>query len=117
MLKLTLCSWSAKKNYHLSDSLLRIIEDNLTYKVALRFYKGDVENVPNGGKGVIEHHQSISCKLFINIEGLEWTEEHVKQLGESVKNRVTVYVFWVLLVLNIFLFIFQNEEDICEASH
>ena len=106
MLKLTLCSWSAKKNHHLSDSLLGIIEDNPTYKVALGFYKGDVENVLNGGKRIIEHHQSIARKLFINIEGLDWMEEHAKQLGESVKNRVTAYVFRMLFVLNIFLFIF-----------
>ena len=56
MLELTFCSWSAKKNHHFSDSLLGIIEDNPVYKVALGFYKGDIENVPNGGKKVIEHH-------------------------------------------------------------
>lgn len=61
------------------------------YKVALGFDKGDVGAVSSGGKKVIEHHQSIARKLFINIQGSEWsnTAEDVKQLGESVKNRVT----------------------------
>ena len=41
---------------------------------------------------MIEHHQSIARKLFVNVEDSAWAEEHVKLLGESVKNRVTAYV-------------------------
>ena len=107
MLKLTLCSWSAKKNHHLLDSLLGIIvRTTPPTRWHSDFIKVMSKNVLNGGKRIIEHHQSIARKLFINIEGSEWTEEHAKQLGESVKNRVTAYIFQMLFVLNIFLFIF-----------
>lgn len=80
---------------HLSDSLLSIIEDSAIYKVALGFNKGDVGAVSSGGKKVIEHYQSIARKLFIDAEDAQWsnTKEDLKMLGESVKNRVTAYVF------------------------
>lgn len=80
---------------HLSDSLLSIIEDSASYKVALGFNKGDVGAVSSGGKKVIEHYQSIARKLFINAEDTQWsnTKEDLKMLGESVKNRVTAYIF------------------------
>lgn len=42
---------------------------------------------------MIEHHQSIARKLFIEVEDPKWgdTDDDVKLLGESVKNRVTAY--------------------------
>jgi hypothetical protein len=83
-----------KPNHHFSDSLLSIIEDSATYKVALGFNKGDVGTVSNGGK-VIEHYQSIARKLFVEVEDPKWgnADDDVKLLGESVKNRVTAYTF------------------------
>jgi len=84
-------------NHHLTDSLLGIIEDSATYKVALGFDKGDVGGVSSGGKKVIEQYQSIARKLFIEVENATWsdTKGHVKSLGESVKNRVVAYVYGV----------------------
>jgi hypothetical protein len=50
--------------------------------------------VSNGGKKVIEHYQSITQKLFVNVDDLKWsdTNDNVKLLGESVKNCITVFV-------------------------
>jgi len=89
--------WSAGVNHPLSDSLLGIIEDNPVYKVAFGFDKGDVKSVPNGGKKVVEHHRSIARKLFVDNPKSEWTEADIKQLGESVKNRITAYVQVIVL--------------------
>jgi len=67
---------------------LGIIEDTATYKVALGFNKGDVSMVSNGSKKVIEHYQSITHNLFVEVEDPIWgdTDDDVKLLGESVKN-------------------------------
>ena len=77
--------------------LLGIMEENAVYKVAFGFDKGNVNLVPNGGKKVVEHHPSIAQKLFIDDPDLEWTEADIKQLGESVKNRIGVYVEIIIL--------------------
>jgi hypothetical protein len=84
-------------NHHLTDVLLGIIEDSATYKVALGFDKGDVGAVSSGGKKVIEQYQSIARKLFIDVENATWsdTKDHVRSLGESVKNCVVAYVHGV----------------------
>lgn len=79
----------------MTDSLLGIIENSATYKVALGFDKGDVGAVSSGGKKVIEQYQSIARKLFIEVKNSVWsdTKDNMKSLGESVKNRVVSYVY------------------------
>ena len=43
---------------------------------------------------MIEHYQSIARKLFVDVDDPKWgdTDDDVKLLGESVKNRVTAFV-------------------------
>ena len=87
-------------NHSLSDALLGIIEENAVYKVAFGFNKDDVELVPNGSKKVVEHHPSITRKLFVDDPDSEWTEADIKQLGESVKNWISAYV---AVIIHIFV--------------
>ncbi|KIM80351.1 hypothetical protein PILCRDRAFT_9552 [Piloderma croceum F 1598] len=91
--------WSAKTNHHLMDLLLGIIEDSTTYKVALRFDKGNVGAVSSGGKKVIEQYQSIAWKLFINVKNSTWidTKDNIRALGYSVKNCVVAYAHHTVL--------------------
>ena len=89
--------WSTVANHSLLDAFLGIIEENAVYKVAFNFDKGNVESVPNGGKEVVEHHHSITWKLFIDDLDLEWTEADIRQLGESVKNRISAYIYIIIL--------------------
>jgi hypothetical protein len=63
------------------------------------FDKGDVELVPNGGKKVVEHYHSIARKLFVDDPQSEWMEADIKQLGESVKNRIGAYVQIIVGIL------------------
>jgi hypothetical protein len=61
--KLSFFRWSTKVNHPLTNSLLGIIEDSATYKVAPGFDKGDVEAVSSGGKKVIEQYQMPASSL------------------------------------------------------
>jgi hypothetical protein len=65
----------------------------------------------NGGKKVIEHYQSIACKLFVEVEGPKWgnTDDDVKLLGESVKNRVTAYAFSCGVLFNC-LYVYRMKK-------
>jgi hypothetical protein len=52
----------------------------------------DSGSIPNGGKKAVEHYRSIARKLFIDDPQFKWSEADLKQLGESIKNRITAYV-------------------------
>jgi len=75
--------------HHLSDKLLRFIEENDTYRVAFGFDKGDVGSVPTRGKKTIEHHRAIARKLFLMPSETACTVDDLIPLGVVVKNRVS----------------------------
>ena len=54
----------------------------------------------SGGKKVIEQYQSITRKLFIEVENSAWsdTKDDIKLLGKSVKNRVTWYALHQIML-------------------
>ena len=93
---MVLQSWAKPENHHLTDTLLTLIEDNATYKVAFGFDKGDVGSIPTGGKKLGEHHQSLACALFINEVNPSWSEEDIPQLKDTVKNRILSYLLFYL---------------------
>ena len=81
-------SWAQKNHHDLTDTLLTIIEENATYKVAFGFDKGDVGSVPTGGKKVVDLHRSIARKMFIDIEDAKYTEDDIEGLKDCIKNRI-----------------------------
>jgi hypothetical protein len=75
--------------HYLTDSLLGLVEDNATWKVAFGFDKGKVQQVKTGGKKLTEHHQAITAKLFpADISG-RWTADlDMKKLRLAIKNHI-----------------------------
>jgi hypothetical protein len=75
--------------HYLTDSLLGLIKENVTWKVASGFDKGNNQKVKTGGKKLTEHHQAITAKLFSdNIFG-RWTADlDMKKLGLAIKNHI-----------------------------
>lgn len=80
--------WAKKKNHHLTDSLLTIIEENAVYKVAFGFDKGDDDNNTGNGKRVGDHHLKLAEKLFIDVEDAIWISSDLSKLKEVVKNYI-----------------------------
>jgi hypothetical protein len=75
--------------HYLTDSLLGLIEENATWKVAFGFDKGDNQKVKTGGKKLTEHHQAIAAKLFPDDISGQWTaDSDMKKLGLAIKNRI-----------------------------
>ncbi len=66
------------------------------WKVAFGFDKGSSETVPTGGKKLIEHHQDLACKLFVDGNHGNWSEEDLPALWDVVKNRINSFVFFFL---------------------
>ena len=50
--------------HYLTDSLLGLIEKNVTWKVTFCFDKGKVTTVKTGGKKLTKYHQTITVELF-----------------------------------------------------
>ena len=75
--------------HYLTDSLLGLVEDNVTWKVAFGFDKGKVQKVKTGGKKLTEHHQAIAAKLFpADISGQCMADLDMKKLGLAIKNCI-----------------------------
>ena len=75
--------------HYLTDSLLGLVEDNVTWKVAFGFDKGEVQKVKTGGKKLTKHHQAIAAKLFpADISGRWTADSDMKKLGLAIKNHI-----------------------------
>jgi hypothetical protein len=84
--------WSKKEMFHITSSLLTLIEDNSTWIVALGFNKGDETSVPNGGKKLAGHYRDIAERLFFPGDGSgQWKKDDLDKLRDSVKNRIQTY--------------------------
>ena len=94
-------SWSKKNMHYLTDNLLGLIEENDVWKVAFGFNKGDVKLVNSGGKKIIEHHKSVTEKLFIMDPAGKWDgKSDIKKLANAMKNRINKCVACSLVALD-----------------
>ena len=61
------------------------------YKVAFGFDQGHVGSVPTSGKKVVDHHRTIACKMFIDVEDTTYTEGDIEGLKDCIMNCVASY--------------------------
>ncbi|KAG9313213.1 hypothetical protein JVU11DRAFT_6672 [Chiua virens] len=85
--------WAKPENFHLTDSLLTLIEDSVTWKVALGFDKGPFPNpTPTGkGKTLIQHCSDIAEVFFLGGDVFSdggYTKDDLPMLKGVIKNRV-----------------------------
>ena len=87
--------WAQEDTHHLTDKLLTLIEDNVMWKVAFGFDKGDVGHIPAGGKKVKDHHRAIAIKLFLDPKEPfgAFTHDDIEKLDDVIKNRINTYVW------------------------
>jgi hypothetical protein len=92
-------SWSDPSLFHLTDTLLTMIEDSETFRQAFGFVKTSNDANNSQGKKNHEHYSDLAAKLFHDPNSpKEWRSTDIKELGNVVKNRVTKYVFRLLFV-------------------
>ena len=75
-------SWTCPEHLPLSDMLLSIIEDSVTYKTALGFNKGDVGLIPRGGMKLVDIYHEVMCKVFINELESKYTKDDLEELKD-----------------------------------
>ncbi|KAF9235106.1 hypothetical protein BU15DRAFT_78338 [Melanogaster broomeanus] len=83
--------WAKADNHHITDTLLTLIEDSVTWKGTFGFDKGvEKDPTPTGkGKSIIQHCADIATVLFaIGKKNSEWTNNDLAHLRGVVKNRV-----------------------------
>ncbi|KIK98010.1 hypothetical protein PAXRUDRAFT_135087 [Paxillus rubicundulus Ve08.2h10] len=83
--------WAKPENYHMTDSLLTLIEDSITWKGALGFNKGaEINPTPTSkGKSVVQHCTDIAVAFFAtNDANSEWTPCDIPLLKVVIKNRI-----------------------------
>lgn len=78
----------------MTDSLLTLLEDSVTWKVALGFDKGgSINPTPTGkGKSLNQHYSDIAEAFFLGDAPLldaGFTKEDLPTLTRVIKNRVT----------------------------
>ncbi|KAG9312032.1 hypothetical protein JVU11DRAFT_7310 [Chiua virens] len=88
--------WSKPENYHLTDTLLTLIEESVTWKVALGFDKGAGSGPPSTGwgKSLIQHCSDIAEAFFLADKAFKNNlktsfSEHRGELGETGHGLVT----------------------------
>lgn len=82
-------SWSKKPSFHLTDSLLTVIEGKPRYRQAFGFDKGTSDPVDTGGKKIPELCADVAEELFITDDpDTKYTAEDLPTLAGAVKNRV-----------------------------
>ena len=69
-----------------------LIEENVRYKGAFGFDKGDVLSVNSSGSKIIDICHSIAKQLFVDRPGSEWELSDIPKLGAVVKNRINAYI-------------------------
>ncbi|KAG1845203.1 hypothetical protein F4604DRAFT_1688819 [Suillus subluteus] len=87
-------NWSDPNLSALTDKLLTVISEHVTYKVAFGFDKGDAGSVNSSGKKVKEHTERIAEKvLLLDDLGNEdltsrWKDIEISKLGKSIYQRI-----------------------------
>lgn len=78
----------------LTDKLLTVISEQVTYKVAFGFDKGDAGSVNSSGKKVKEHTERIAEKVLL-LDDLgnddptsRWKDIEISKLGKSIYQRI-----------------------------
>ncbi|KAF9226014.1 hypothetical protein BS17DRAFT_765109, partial [Gyrodon lividus] len=82
--------WAKADNHHITDTLLTLIEDSVTWKGIFGFDKGvKKDSTPTGkGKSIIQHCADIAKVLFsIGKKNSEWNNDNLAHLRGMVKNR------------------------------
>ncbi|KAI6137251.1 hypothetical protein F5141DRAFT_1209577 [Pisolithus sp. B1] len=87
--KRLLIHWSKLENFHITDALLTLIEDSVTWKGVFGFDKEtDPDPTPTGkGKSLAQHCADIATALFLT-EDSEWSKDDLGALRGVVKNQV-----------------------------
>jgi hypothetical protein len=82
--------------YHLTDSLLTIVEGKPRYRQAFGFDKGQSEPVDTGGKNLAAICADVARALFLTDQDPDsepyYSEADLPDLGGVVKNRMNAYV-------------------------
>ncbi|KAF9232196.1 hypothetical protein BU15DRAFT_81515 [Melanogaster broomeanus] len=85
-------SWAKPEHFHMTDALLTLIEDSVTWKGALGFDIGAISDpTPTGkGKSLIQHCADIAVAFFITGDkDSKWVLDDIKMLKFVIKNRVS----------------------------
>jgi hypothetical protein len=77
-------SWTSSEHLPLSNTLLGILKDSVTYKTALSTDKGDVGSVPTGGKKVVNIYHEIVRKMCIDVPGSKYTKDDLEELKDII---------------------------------
>lgn len=80
-----------KKNHHLADQLLTLIEESPKYKMVFGFDKGNTGSVNSRGHKIIDHYHSLACVLFVETPSSPWAHDDISKLGNVVKNCVSTF--------------------------
>ncbi|KIK78550.1 hypothetical protein PAXRUDRAFT_163714 [Paxillus rubicundulus Ve08.2h10] len=81
--------WAKTDNFHMTDALLTLIEDSVTWKGALGFDIGAAPDLtPTGkGKSLIQHCADITVAFFNpGNQDLKWAKDDIKMLKLVIKN-------------------------------
>ncbi|KAF9230751.1 hypothetical protein BU15DRAFT_83237 [Melanogaster broomeanus] len=85
--------WAKPENFHLTDTLLTLIEESVTWKGALGFDKGAVNDpTPTGkGKSFIQHWEDIAEAFFLDCNAdanINFTKGDLPLLKTVIKNQI-----------------------------
>ncbi|KIK74082.1 hypothetical protein PAXRUDRAFT_562424, partial [Paxillus rubicundulus Ve08.2h10] len=86
--------WAKPENFHLTDTLLTLIEESVTWKGALGFNKGAVNDpTPTGkGKSFIQHCEDIVEAFFlVHNADINFTKADLPALKTVIKNWINRY--------------------------
>ncbi|KIK81895.1 hypothetical protein PAXRUDRAFT_154962, partial [Paxillus rubicundulus Ve08.2h10] len=85
-------SWEKTENFHMTDALLTLIEDSITWKGALGFDIGAAPDLtPTGkGKSLIQHCADIAVAFFNpGNQDSKWAKDDIKMLKLVIKNHIS----------------------------
>ena len=96
-------SWFHKDSHSLTDTLLTIIKENVTYKVAFGLNKGNIVSVLTGGTKVPDHlHVNCSLTLrMLNILKLMLKASRIMSRTRSHHRFELFGINYVLIHLNL----------------
>ncbi|KIK92118.1 hypothetical protein PAXRUDRAFT_13422 [Paxillus rubicundulus Ve08.2h10] len=83
--------WAKSENFHLTDALLMLIKDSVTWKGALGFNRGAVNDpMPTGkGRSFIQHCEDITDEFFLHHNtNSEFVKDNLPALRTVIKNLI-----------------------------
>jgi hypothetical protein len=85
--------WAQEDTHHLTNKLFTLIKDNIIWKVAFGFDKGDIGHISTGGKKVKDHYDAIVIKLFLDHEEPfgAFTHDNIEKLDDVIKIRLLLF--------------------------